>query len=333
MDEITSPPVAEPSPASQPVLNAEPMITFADLEKMVDENEKSVASGQGPTIQESTDQPVAPEQTAPDKPVDPLAEALSKKGFKTPEDLLKSYEEAHATITRLSQDRAKMAQDMDVLMQMQNQMVQSQQAQQPQNTGQGDFNDELYKEIAPRVQAEARAQAQAILHEERMKFKVQEKVQANPEEFQELNPIMLQLLQQYPQVGALPNGFEMVYEKAKEVRGQRVGRLLKSVFGNNVDMDKMREFFKSGGAEATPPPVSQETGLNQDVARAAYLPGSSSTSQQSQKPVDYNTQVQNLLQSPSIDRRSLVDQVTDLWWQKNSANPVAQTEAQSRNRR
>jgi hypothetical protein len=225
-----------------------------------------------------------------------------------------------------------MAQDMDVLMQMQNQFVQSQ-GTQPQANGQGDFNEELYKEIAPKVQAEARMQAQAILQEERMRSKVTEMVRANPEEFQELNPIMLKLLEQYPQVGALPNGPEMLYEKAKEIRTQRVGRLLKSVFGPEVDMDKMREFFKSGGGQATQPPVQQESAVNQDVARAAYMPGSStSTSQHSQKPVDYDTQMRNLLQTGPQDR-SFVDQVTDAWWNKNMSHPAAQTEAQLRNRR
>jgi len=324
MAEETSPPVAEAQAEAQADPNR--MMTFTDLENQVKADEQALAAGQGqqPTL---TDQQAAPSE---DKPVDSFTEALQKKGFKTPEDLLKSFEEAHATVTRLSQDKAKLAQDMDVLMQMQNQFVQSQQSQ-PQANGQGDFNDELYKEIAPKVQAEARAQAQAILHEERMKLKVQDKIRENPEEFQELNPIMLKLLEQYPQVGALPNGFEMVYEKAKEVRGQRVGRLLKSVFGGDVDMDKMREFFKSGGANATQPPAA-EAGLNQDVAKAAYLPGTTSTSQSSQKPIDYQTQMQNLMQSGPTDKK-FVDTVTDLWWSKNMNNPAVQTEAQLRNRR
>jgi len=163
-----------------------------------------------------------------------------------------------------------------------------------------------------------------------MKMKVQDKIKENPEEFQELNPIMLKLLEQYPQVGALPNGFEMVYEKAKEVRGQRVGRLLKSVFGPDADLDKMREFFKSSGTASSPP--AQEAGLNQDVAKAAYLPSAGSASQNSQKPVDYQTQIQTLMQTGPTDKK-FVDTVTDLWWSKNMNNPAVQTEAQLRNRR
>jgi hypothetical protein len=324
MAEDTAPPL-ETTQEPQPDPNR--MMTYTDLENQIKATEEAQAGQGQPQV---SDQQVAP--PSEDKSVDPFTDALQKKGIKTPEDLLKSYEEAHATITRLSQERAKMAQDMDVLMQMQNQFVQSQQAQ-PQVQGQGDFNDELYKEIAPKVQAEARMQAQAILHEERMRAKVESKVRENPEEFQELNPIMLKLLEQYPQVSALPNGFEMVYEKAREIRTQRVGKLLKNIFGPDVDMDKMREFFKSGGGQSTQPPVQQEPAINQDVARAAYLPGSStSTSQHSQKPVDYDTQMRNLLQTGPQDR-SFVDQVTDAWWNKNMSHPAAQTEAQLRNRR
>jgi hypothetical protein len=322
MAEETAPPLE--TTQEQPDPNR--MMTFTDLENQVAADELAQA-GQGQP-QQVSDQQVAP--PVEDKPVDPFTDALQKKGIKTPEDLLKSYEEAHVTITRLFQERAKMAQDMDVLMQMQNQFAQNQTA--PAAEGQGDFNDELYKEIAPKVQAEARAQAQAILQEERMRMKVTEMVKANPEEFQELNPIMLKLLEQYPQVGALPNGPEMLYEKAKEVRTQRIGRLLKSVFGPEVDMDKMREFFKSSGGQSTQPPVQNEPAVNQDVARAAYLPAGSSASQQTQKPVDYNTQIQNLIQSGPKDR-TFVDQVTDAWWNKNMNNPAVLTEAQLRNRR
>ena len=275
---------AAPQSQPDPQPAEAPMMTFGELEQMVSDAQ---AQGQVAEQQPVSDQPAPEAPTSGQAPADPFVEALSKKGFKAAEDLLKSYEEAHATITRLSQERSKLAQDMEVLMQMQNQFIAPQANRQvQQTTGQGeppgDFNDELYKEIAPKVRQDVVGTVQAIIHEEKVKGRVEQLAQANPEEFKDLLPIMINLSKQYPQVGALPNGIEMVYEKAKEIRADRVSRLMKSVFGDDIDVDKMKSFFKAqkeGGQAASAPPPTSPPSTNQDLARAAYLP--SSTQEQS----------------------------------------------------
>jgi hypothetical protein len=329
----------EPAPSAElPIQPESPQVTgatatFADLERMVEEGKAS--SEQGAETQPSSDQTQPQQAQTPDGQAagDPFSEALTKKGFKAPEDLLKSYEEAHATITKLSQERSKLAQDMEVLMQIQNAYAQ---ANQPGNVqtpdGQGGFDEELYKEIAPKVRQdvarEVEQRVEAKLHEIVLKSKVEQKMKENPEEFNDLNPIMLNLLKQYPQVGALPNGFEMVYEKAKEVRKQNVNRMVKGIFGDNIDLDKMRAFFASQGQNQgqTQPTETQTQTTNQDLARSAYLPAGSASSanaQVNQKPEDYQAQIKGYLDPNRKMQRDDPDKVLDLWWKNVNAQSQA----------
>ena len=322
--------ILEPAPSAElPIQPESPQVTgatatFADLEKMVEDGK---AAEQGANSQPVSDQAQPPQSPEGQAPADPFSEALSKKGFKAPEDLLKSYEEAHATITKLSQERSRLAQDMEVLMQIQNAYAQSNpQATQQTTDGQGGFDEELYKEIAPKVRQdvarEVDQRVEAKLHEIVLKSKVEQKMKENPEEFNDLNPIMLNLLKQYPQVGALPNGFEMVYEKAKEVRQNNVNRMVKGIFGKDIDMDKMRAFFASQQGQAQPTEPQTQT-TNQDLARAAYLPaGSTIHATQNDKPIDYDSQIKGLMQNGKVTRE-MPDKVLDLWWQKVNAQSQA----------
>jgi hypothetical protein len=328
--------ILEPAPSAElPIQPESPQVTgatatFADLEKMVEDGK---AAEQGAESQPVSDQAQPPQSPEGQAPADPFSEALSKKGFKAPEDLLKSYEEAHATITKLSQERSKLAQDMEVLMQIQNAYAQANpQATQQTTDGQGGFDEELYKEIAPKVRQdvarEVDQRVEAKLHEIVLKSKVEQKMKENPEEFNDLNPIMLNLLKQYPQVGALPNGFEMVYEKAKEVRQNNVNRMVKGIFGKDIDMDKMRAFFASQGqtdgqqTQTQPQPST----TNQDLARSAYLPtgsASSANSQVTQKPEDYKAQIKSYLDPNRKMQRDDPDKVLDLWWKNVNAQAQA----------
>lgn len=333
----------EPAPPAEPAIQQDgPNVTgatatFADLEKLVEEGQ--AAAGQGADDQQLSDQTQPQQAQTPDgqAPADPFAEALTKKGFKAPEDLLKSYEEAHATITKLSQERSKLAQDMEVLMQIQNAYAQ---ANQPGNVqtpdGQGGFDEELYKEIAPKVRQdvarEVEQRVEAKLHEIVLKSKVEQKMKENPEEFGNLNPIMLKLLAQYPQVGALPNGFEMVYEKAKEVYNKNNRNLVASVEKPITEsvLDKVTQMLKSIGLnvslDAQDFKKQNESTTNQDLARSAYLPAgsaSSANSQVTQKPEDYKAQIKGYLDPNRKMQRDDPDKVLDLWWKNVNAQAQA----------
>lgn len=309
MEETNIPPM-EAQQAEEPQ-----MMKFSDLEAMTDK---------GTNLEEGQMPPQEPPGQAPE---DPVMKALAESGFKSIDELVKSQKEGHATITKLSQERAALQRDMDALAQFP-QMLQAQMRTQPQPQptppqGQPDsLTAELFKDMAPFMDQLIEQRASQIashvvdqkLSMRELGSKVNAKRSENPEEFDELRPIMQNILRERPQYEAHPDGLNVVYDMAKQVRDSRMASLTSKLLGDDIPLDKFREAVKlvmSGQMGSTGPP--QQT--MQPVTPSSYVPPSNAnTPPMNQKQTNYDSEIASRMKG-KINSQT-VDEVTDLWWQK-----------------
>lgn len=309
MEETNIPPM-EAQQAEEPQ-----MMKFSDLEAMTDK---------GTQLAEGQSQPPGTEQVAED----PVVKALAETGFKSIEELVKSQKEGHATITKLSQERAALQRDMDALAQFP-QMLQAQMRTQPtpqptQPVGQPDsLTAELFKDMAPFMDQLIEQRAVQIasnvvdqkLSMRELGSKVNSKRAENPEEFDELRPIMQNILRERPQYEAHPDGLNVVYDMAKQVRDNRMANLTSKLLGDDIPLDKFREAVRmvmNGQMGNNPVPPQQTT---QPVNPSTYVPPSNAnTPPMNQKHTNYDSEIASRMKG-KINSQT-VDEVTDLWWQK-----------------
>lgn len=301
----------------------QPMMTFNQLETMV--NEAKEAEPQQDKGEEVSG------QTPPDvqgQVEDPINKVLADTGFKSVEELAKSQKEGHATITKLAQERAALQRDLEALAAFPN-MIMKQMKGQPgqpepqpvQPQGQADsLTAELYKDMAPYIQQEIERRAAEIasnvvdqkISMRELGGRVNAKRSENPEEFDELRPIMVNLLQNNPHYEAHPKGLDIVYDMAKQVRDQRIAKITSKIFGEDVSVDKVREALKLVmGGQPAQPAMAQPT-----AQPGAYVPPSSATTPpMTQRPKDYDQEIKSIMTTDRI-ARDTPDKVLDLWWQK-----------------
>jgi hypothetical protein len=292
------------------------MMKFSDLEAMTDK---------GTQLEEG---PSPPPEVQGQAPEDPVAKVLADSGFKSIDELVKSQKEGHATITKLSQERAALQRDMDALAQFP-QMLQAQmrtyqtptQPAPPQ--GQPDsLTAELFKDMAPFMDQLIEQRASQIashvvdqkLSMRELGTKVNAKRSENPDEFDELRPIMQNILRERPQYEAHPDGLNVVYDMAKQVRDSRMANLTSKLLGDDIPLDKFREAVKlvmSGQMGPSVPP--QQT--MQPVNPSSYVPPSNAnTPPLAQRQTNYDSEIASRMKG-KINSQT-VDEVTDLWWQK-----------------
>lgn len=304
----------------------QPMMTFNQLETMVNEaKEAEPQPDKGEAV--SGQQPPDGQGQAED----PVSKVLADTGFKSVEELAKSQKEGHATITKLAQERAALQRDMEALVafpqmimkQMQGQQTDPQHPVQPQ--GQADsLTAELYKDMAPFIQQDIERRAAEIASnvvEQKITMRelgsrVNAKRSENPEEFDELRPIMVNLLQNNPHYEAHPKGLEIVYDMAKHVRDQRIAKITSKIFGEGVSVDKVREALQMvmGGQPPAPAAPNQQTAA--PINPGAYVPPTGATTPpMTQRPKDYDHEIKSLMTADRI-ARDTPDKVLDLWWEK-----------------
>jgi hypothetical protein len=309
-----------PMEAQQP---EEPqMMKFSDLEAMTDKGTQ-LEEGQTPP-------PAQPEQA----PEDPVAKVLAETGFKSIDELVKSQKEGHATITKLSQERAALQRDMDAMANFP-QMLQSQMRKQPpsqptQPQGQPDsLTAELFKDMAPfmdqlieqRLMEKAPLIVDQKLSMRDLGIKVNAKRSENPEEFDELRPIMQNILRERPQYEAHPDGLNVVFEMARQVRDSRIANLTSKLLGDDIPLDKFREAVKlvMSGQQTAPVQTPQQA---PPVNPSSYVPPSNAnTPPMAQRQTNYDTEIASRMKG-KIDSQT-VDDVTDLWWQKVTSTSQA----------
>jgi len=287
--ELAPPPPDTNEPANPGMLN------FSDLEGLAQQAQATssdVEEGQGDVNQEQfSTEPQPPD--VQDKVATDIPNLVSELGFKSPEELKKSFKEQHATITRLSQERSNMSKEMEAFKQLvMSQMAQTQHSVMPQGQA-TDLNAELYKEIAPFVQQE-------VVNAVKMTTatnKIMSKRSENPEEFDDLKPYMIQIIQQNPHLEMMPDGLDQAYDKAKAYRDSYVRTQFNRVLG--VDIDKLRAVL--AGQEQT---QGQGGNLSAALATAATVPTSTpgSNTPMSEKKIDYTSEIKKAQQSGDIDR-------------------------------
>ena len=324
--------VSPPMEAQQP--EPQPMMKFSDLEAMTEQAQED----KGVNLEEG--QNVAPvEGQAPE---DPVQKVLAETGFKSIEELVKSQKEGHATITKLSQERAQWQRDMEALAQFPQMLATQMQKQPPvqptQPQGQPDsLTAELFKDMAPFVDQLVEKRAMEIasnvvdqkLTMRELSGKVVAKRAENPEEFDDLRPIMQNILKERPQYEAHPDGLNVVYEMAKQVRDNRIASLTSKLLGEDIPLDKFREAIKlvMGGQQPQGQPPAQNT---PPASPAAYVPPSNAnTPPMTQKPTNYDSEIASRMKGKLT--HDTVDKITDLWW--NKVTSQAQSENMNRPRR
>lgn len=287
MPEIAPPPPDTNEPANPG------MPSFADVEAMAERDQalsSQVVEGQGEETSNTI--PVNEPPAQQDKEATDIQALVTELGFKSAEDLRKSYKEQHATITKLSQERSNMAREMEAIRQMAMSRMQTPQPafQQPQGQGEA-INAQLYKEIAPFVQQEV---ANAVKYNTTVS-QVMAKRNANPEEFDELRPYMVQIVQANPHLEMMPDGIEQVYSKAKEYRDTYVRKNLSSVLG--IDIDQLRSLLGSQGT-----PQQSTTALSDAMAATAVPTSSTAKGGVPGQRVDYNSEIKKAQANNDIDK-------------------------------
>lgn len=309
-------------PASQPQSEPQQPPTFGDLEKMIDDA-KAAEVDKGQQLEGQTPPPGEP---APQDKVDDLSRALEGTGFKSLDDLVKSQKEAHATVTRLSQEKSAILRDMAALHQFKDMVLAQQGQAQPQGQAvkpgeDPSIEDELLQAMAPKLQKIIDQRLSDGLTYVKMAERISAKRSQNPEEFDELRPIMEQIVQKNPQLEMMPNGLDVLYENAKKVRDQRVEKLSSMTFKRlmpDVPLDKIQEALKAiiSGQLPQQSQTASEVVAAAPNPQAGYVPPSSAGQPPfTQKPIDYDAEIKGIMNGPKVER-DMVDRVTDNWWAK-----------------
>lgn len=313
-----------------------PMMKFSELESMVEAGKQ--AEDKGENLEAGQQQPPVDQGQASE---DPVAKALAESGFKSVEELVKSQKEGHATITRLAQERKRLQEEMEAMAQFPQLLQQQMRSQQPvqptQPQGQPDsLTAELFKDMAPFVDQLVAARAQEIasnivdqkLTMRELGGKVNAKRAENPEEFDDLRPIMLHVLKENPHYEAHPDGLNMVYERAKQVRDSRIANMASKMFGTDLPLDKIREAIQT--VMAQPPAQAQQPVAQQaPVNPSAYVPPTSAgTPPMAQKTTNYDSEIASRMKGKLSPQT--VDEITDLWWQKTLNGSQSQNDNRPR---
>ena len=287
------------------------MPTFSDLERIAAESLEAGEKAQVPVEDKDEEQKGLEGQApaVPDK--SDFQGKMQKHGFKSEEDLLKSFEEAHAKITRLSQSEAETRRQLDGLAFQYNQAVNALQTKQGQGEVQG--NEALFQEVAPLVERMVNQKIQGIAanieFKENLKM-VNAKKSQNPEEFNELVPIMAEIIKRNPHLDR-PDQLDTIYEQAREVRNTQASKLLSLALGSDVDMDKVREFF---GKKKEGQGSGQQS---QEDLKAAFVPASASGGRSVEtKQRDWNAEIKKAQEAGDVSK------VVDLTYRRAESSKI-----------
>lgn len=255
------------------------------LDLVVKQDEASVED-KGAQQQEQQIQAPSTEGQAPKEMTD--EEVLAQ--FKSTKDLLKSYKEIQGYTTRVSQENKEKARQIEELNTRLNQLQEEMelrrfQPQRPQPQQQKSF-EELFienPEMAITMKANEIATAQ------RIREVAEEEYNKNPQEYVERSA-WVQRLAQDPRLQSLsfsPQGVRKLFQIADDTRKkslqQNAHRAIKEIFGENVDLDKLRGLLSTSGNSTSTNP--QTPNLN------AYMPD---TRTSTRTGADMNLQINDI---------------------------------------
>jgi hypothetical protein len=208
---------------------------------------------------------------------EPMTDEEVLAQFKSTKDLLKSYKEIQGFTTRVSQENKEKAKQIDDLQAKLNQLQEEleirrfqnvpQVEQQPQKTFEQLFIENPEQAIA--------IKAAEIANQQRIAEVLERKEAESPQEFHELLGYVKTLAQQpkLHQLSYSPKGVEKLFEIAGKVRKDQIARnaqnALKTIFGEDVDLEKFKAMVKKDPTTNTTNPPANP--LN------AYMPNTKTT--------------------------------------------------------
>lgn len=220
--------------------------------------------------------------------------------FKTPEALLKGYKELQGAFTRTSQEKAALAKQMEQLQaQFQEQMELMRLSQPRPNIQQAppakDFEQMFIENPQKAVETLAEHKAAGMLLQSKIQDVLEEESLKSPQEFQERYAYAKAVSQQYPQLVTSSAGVKKLFQlgdklRAEQQRTQAI-RAVSAVFGDDVDMEKVKTLFKRDAASTN----------NQNLA---YMPDTNSslrTGAESGNPPDFGSAVHQAAQKGDVD--------------------------------
>lgn len=212
----------------------------------------------------------------------------SPDGKVNTKNLLKSYKEIQGAFTRVSQENADFKREMDRI--REEAELRSYSTQQPPAPPNGQSWDDLFMQ---NPQQAITLLATQTANTQRIQEVLEEEAQRDNESFKE-RMAYVQMLAQDPQLAPLshsPKGVKKLFEIADKQRKTMLERSakesLKVIFGEDVDLEKLRAIVKGDGGT---PPVNQTKNPQQTFANA-YMPD---TGTSTRTGADINTHMTQL---------------------------------------
>uniref|UniRef100_A0A6M3XKY8 Uncharacterized protein n=1 Tax=viral metagenome TaxID=1070528 RepID=A0A6M3XKY8_9ZZZZ len=195
--------------------------------------------------------PVTPEQP------DPLQAKLKEAGFNSIDDLVRSQQEAKSTLTRMAQQNALTQRELHQLRQ--------QMAAATSNKSEAWWDDTEQKRKTVDPNDPARpitvTEMQQVVGQLGVNIELKQVRAKNPERFDRLQPAMLKLAAQSPGFYEAIGAEQLLSDAEKEERKQNE-MFLKMAFGDDMDLDKLREMAGK-----------KKPGTNQDPRSGMVPPG------------------------------------------------------------
>ena len=205
------------------------------------------------------------------KATDPNKATVDLAQFKTPEDLLKSYREVQGFSTKVSQENKDLKTRLDALERMNVELNERMEVTPPviPQAPAKNFQDLYYENPEAAIEQKIVQNVNML----RIADVLEEEQGKNPEEFQERYAYANYLKNQYPHLSTTPQGVKKLFQIADKARDEMTKKSayksLKMLFGDDVDIEKLRPLIKK---DAT----TQTTNLENQARNLAYMPDTTS---------------------------------------------------------
>lgn len=195
------------------------------------------------------------------------AEDIDWGNFKNPKDLLKSYKEIQGFTTRVSQENKQLKEEVQRIREERELAQLASQAPAPQ------MNSKSFEELFLENPEQAIAiKASQMANTQRITEILEEEETAKPEEFNERMAYvkMLANQKQYEPLSNSPKGVKKLFQLAdnyrKTVTEKKAYESLKMLFGEDVDIGKLKDLVKKDGV------ITNQTQTNAQANTNAYMP-------------------------------------------------------------
>lgn len=190
--------------------------------------------------------------TEPQGQPDPVEAKLKEAGFNSLDELIKSKNEAHATLTRMAQQNAMTQRELHEI----RQQLTARPQVQPQHQAQPWWEEPSAQPRPPDPNDPGRpvtiTELKQVLNQEKVNTDLSRLRSKDVETFDRLKPIMFELAAQTPGYYEAIGSDQLLADASKEER-TRTARSLKVAFGEDIDLDKLRELAGKKTASAGDP--------------------------------------------------------------------------------